>query len=292
MDLTSTVAVVPIAGRGTRLGPLGRAVAKALLPLPDRSGSAVRPALHDILADAAAGGVHRAVVVHSPSQGPALRAWLEACRSQGQAGDLPGHVDLAVQSTPGGLGQAVLCARALAGGGAILVLLGDHVPAPDPGQVSCADQVLQCHRRSNAAMTVGVQSVAEEVVSSVGVCRGELVEPRVFRLTAVAEKPTRDQARAQLATPGVPQGQYLAHFGSYVFSPEVFEVLAGLESGGGEGELGLTEAESELLRRYPGHCQARWIEGRVWDIGTPGAYCRALRARLGNDKDGDGFSAV
>jgi UTP--glucose-1-phosphate uridylyltransferase len=290
MGLTSIVAVVPIAGRGTRLGPLGRAVAKALLPLPDRSGSAVRPALHDILADAAAGGVHRAVVVHSPSQEPALRSWLEACRSQGQAGDLPDQVDLAVQTTPGGLGQAVLCARAPAGRGPILVLLGDHVPAPDPGQVSCAGQVLQCHRWANAAMTVGVQSVAEEVISSVGVCRGERVGPRVFRLTAVAEKPTPDQARAQLATPGLPRGEYLAHFGSYVFPPEVFEVLEELEASGGEGELGLTEAESELLRRYPGRCQARWIEGRVWDIGTPGAYCRALRARLG--KDGGGFSAV
>jgi UTP--glucose-1-phosphate uridylyltransferase len=63
------------------------------------------------------------------------------------------------------------------------------------------------------------------------------------------EKPTIDDARASLATPGLPNGYYLGHFGLHLFQPALFDCLAYLIETNTrvKNEIQLTSAQ-ELLR--------------------------------------------
>ena len=72
-------AIVPIAGLGSRMGPLGRVVPKVLLPLPHPAGLAV-PLVHWVCAEAAAAGVEQVLrgFSHTRGAGGAL-----LCRRRG-----------------------------------------------------------------------------------------------------------------------------------------------------------------------------------------------------------------
>ena len=74
-------AVVPVAGRGTRLRPLTYAVPKELLPLGGR------PVLEWVVEELRAAGLSRIVLVTSAEK-PAIDARIAARQFQGQAGDV------------------------------------------------------------------------------------------------------------------------------------------------------------------------------------------------------------
>jgi glucose-1-phosphate thymidylyltransferase len=108
------VAVVPVAGSGTRLRPHTHTIPKALLAV------AGKPILGHILDQVATARPERVVLVISPgAQGDRVRAYAEA-RS-----DL--HVDFVVQEQPLGLGHAVAQARDAVGKHPALIVLGDTI---------------------------------------------------------------------------------------------------------------------------------------------------------------------
>lgn len=271
-------AVVPVAGLGTRMGPISRAVPKALLPLVDGAGR-LRPVLHWILAEAVAGGCRRGVVVLSPDQRPLVRAWLDAALAQDRQG-LPAEIELIEQAEPNGFGHAVLQARPAVGEGPMLLLLGDHVRLPESGQPPCTRQVIDAFGRCGGVAMVGMQTVGADELSKVGVARGEPVEgdPRVYRATALAEKPDPARARDELATPGLPAGTFLAHSGVYLFGPELMDCLAGLTPNAATGELELADAQLALLSEHPDEYYLYRQAGETYDTGSPLAYARAQQA--------------
>jgi UTP-glucose-1-phosphate uridylyltransferase len=145
---------------------------------------------------------------------------------------------------------------------------------------------------------VGMQPVPAEELPRVGVGRGEPLdaardrpldaardrplEGQVYRCTAIVEKPTEAQARAELVTPGLPDGAFLAHAGIYAFSPRILECLSELRVRGGDGELQLTDAQRMLLAGRPDDCYLLRIAGRAHDTGTPDGYAATFAAVRGS----------
>jgi glucose-1-phosphate thymidylyltransferase len=110
----SLVAVIPVAGSGTRLKPHTHTVPKALLAV------AGKPILGHILDQVAAVRPEKVVLVISPgSQGERLREYARART------DL--RMECVVQERPLGLGHAVAQARDAVGGGPVLIVLGDTI---------------------------------------------------------------------------------------------------------------------------------------------------------------------
>lgn len=268
------VAIIPVAGRGTRLGPVTRAVPKAMLPLVGPDGS-VRPVADLIAREALAAGIERICFVTAPGQDGLLRSYFD-----GEA-DLSGRIEYVTDVLPLGLGYAVWAARAAAGGAAAMVLLGDHVHLPGPSGTAPAAEVADAFAAESPAAMIGVQVIAETQTSLVGICRGEPVGEDLYRCRQIVEKPGPEAAES-LATPGLPRGNYLAHAGIYVFGPEIFDCLEALVAGCAEGdEVGLTEAEQALLARRPDEVLLRPINGRTLDVGTPDGYRDAMAAMVG-----------
>ena len=115
-------AVIPAAGKGTRLARIGGGAPKEMLavggiPLADR---AVREAFR--------GGVKRVILVVSPEK----RAFGERFRDPALleslgAGERNRSVEIAIQEKPKGLADAIRAARATMNGGPFALLLPDNV---------------------------------------------------------------------------------------------------------------------------------------------------------------------
>jgi UTP-glucose-1-phosphate uridylyltransferase len=96
-------------------------------------------------------------------------------------------------------------------------------------------------------------------------------------LSTIVEKPTREFARANLATPGLNPGEYLTAFGLYVIS-ETASLFAHLESqqkvrdsvGPSAGLLHLTPA-LDAIRSEAG-LDGVLLDGERFDIGNDAAH--------------------
>ena len=125
------------------------------------------------------------------------------------------------------------------------------------------------------------QRVGEDQLSLVGVAAGEPLGDGIYRCTAFVEKPDSATAARELRTPGLPEGEYLAHCGSFVFAPEIFACLSELASSTKPGaELELADAQSLLLGRTGGDYLLCESPVRVYDVGTPEGYAEAFQAFL------------
>ncbi|MFQ5351418.1 MAG: sugar phosphate nucleotidyltransferase, partial [Thermoanaerobaculia bacterium] len=111
-------ALIPAAGRGTRMRPVTWAVPKELLPV----GS--KPAIHRVVDEAAAAGLDRIGVVIGPGKG-LIREYLETARREGE---FPGLAfEYLRQEEPRGLADAISVSCAFLDGDPFALLLPDNV---------------------------------------------------------------------------------------------------------------------------------------------------------------------
>jgi UTP--glucose-1-phosphate uridylyltransferase len=267
--------VIPIAGLGTRMGPLARVAPKALLPLVDRDGR-VRTVLDLLIIEALEAGCQQVCLVVHPGHRELVRDYLSAA----QVG--AAHLEL-VDAAPRGFGFAVAQARPFTRDEPFVLLLGDHLR--QGGGPSAVAALTAAHQRLGSAATVAVHEVDSQQLASVGVARGVPLEGAsggaqdLYRCAAFVEKPTAQEARRRLATPGLPEGRFLAHAGLYVFGPQLWPCLDEATRRTPPGrEIELAAAQALLLERQPRDYYLVRIGARVFDTGRPAGYLAALRA--------------
>jgi UTP--glucose-1-phosphate uridylyltransferase len=238
------VAVIPAAGRGTRMRPATRVVPKALITVVDR------PAIQYAVEEAARAGAKEAVVVVDLDAGHLIAQHFSL------GGALPGLEDVrvrpVVQEEPLGLGHAVHEAAEMVANRPFFCLLSDNIVRPghdvltemaagsDDGQVS-----VMCLRR-----------YPEEYLDKYGfvIPRSDVVDD-YLDLGGAVEKPGVDNAPSNLGL-----------VGRYLFTPEVFTILDKIDPGFG-GEIQLTDAINELGVR--GRLRGFVAESELLDTGTP-----------------------
>jgi UTP--glucose-1-phosphate uridylyltransferase len=117
-----------------------------------------------------------------------------------------------------------------------------------------------------------VQPTVERLLHLFGVIRGSPIDAArgIYKAELIIEKPSIEAAREQLATPGLPAGNYLAHFGMHVFSPRIFDSLEYLINNNvrERNEIQLTAAQ-EHLRRQTDKYWAVVTQGQRYDTGIP-----------------------
>jgi UTP--glucose-1-phosphate uridylyltransferase len=272
MTATDTLrAIIPIAGLGTRMRPWTLAAPKALLPLVDAHGC-IRPAIHWILAETAAADVARVALVAGPTQAPTIETYLDALTPDVRR-ELPERIEFIIQNKPAGFGEAVLRTRDFAAGRDILIMLGDHVHLAEASAPPVTRQLRDAWDACDGKALIGVQAVDESELPRVGTCAGEpLDETGLYRCRAFREKPDPAVARRELRTPGLPENQYLAHNGCYLFDPAIYDCLADLAEQKAGGEVELAAAQSMLLARHPEDYRLLRPAADACDIGTPEGY--------------------
>ena len=278
-------AVITAAGKGTRQYPASTAVQKEMFPMVDRDGL-TKPVIQIIGEEAIDSGIEEICIITQPGEEAQYRDYfkrldddmVKAFRGKDWAileseklGAFGDRLHFAEQHSPEGFGHAVYQAKRFVGDEPFLLLLGDHVYISDVKD-RCARQLIRVYEQYMCDAVTGVQPTVERQLHLFGTIRGGPIEPAkgIYKAELIIEKPTIDQAREQLVTPGLPAGNYLAHFGMHVFSPRIFDSLEYLIKNNlrEKGEIQLTAAQ-EHLRQQTEKYWAVVTQGQRYDTGIP-----------------------
>ncbi len=111
------------------------------------------------------------------------------------------------------------------------------------------------------ANIIALEEVPPERVHMYGVVGVGKRNGRLFELTEMIEKPTRERAPSNLIITG-----------RYILQPEIFDILAAGKRGAG-GEIQLTDAMIELAKTQPFY--GLQFEGRSFDCGSKVGFLAA-----------------
>jgi len=260
-----TKAVIPAAGLGTRFLPATKAQPKEMLPVVDK------PAIQYVVEEAVAAGIDDILIITGRNK-RSLEDHFDRnfeleyqLKSKGKIGDLAEVVELAEladihfvrQGEPLGLGHAVSVARKHVGDEPFVVMLGDDIM--DAHSTVLRDMIKSFDE--NGASVVALMEVEPQNISAYGCAAVEDRDGALCRITEIVEKPAPEVAPSNLAV-----------MGRYLFTPQIFDLLADVEPGVG-GEIQLTDAIAGLLGHQPVHGYV-FAEGR-FDIGKKIDYLRA-----------------
>lgn len=252
-----TVAVIPAAGRGTRMRPATRVVPKAFLPLTDK------PTIQHAVEEAVAAGVSEVIAVVDPDAIDLV---------VGHFGEpLPGLEEVTVtavaQPMPLGLGDAVAVAAVAVGDRPFMCLLVDELVRPG------CDVFGPLVAAAGDGSAVAVRAVEDESdLSRYGIVATGPEENGSFPMTGAVEKPAAGTAPSNLAL-----------VGRYVFQPAIFEALADAEPGHG-GEIQLTDAIDAIAAG----CRAV-VTADLLDIGNPLGMAQARHLLAAGEEWGDAY---
>jgi UTP--glucose-1-phosphate uridylyltransferase len=261
-------AVIPAAGLGTRFLPATKAQPKEMLPLVDKPSiqyvieEAVGVGIEDILIVTGRGKqaiedhFDRSVELENLLNGKGDEDKLELVR---RISDMA-HVHYIRQKEPLGLGHAVSVAEQHVGDEPFAVLLGDDVI--DEGEKLLSDLVTSFER--HGASVVAAMEVERSQIKAYGcVAPADEVEPGLFRMADIVEKPAPEDAPSNLAV-----------IGRYVLHPEIFDALRTTQPGAG-GEIQLSDALKHLVQGSERGVLAYAFTGTRYDAGDKNDYLRA-----------------
>ena len=258
-------AVIPAAGLGTRMLPATKTVPKEMLPLVDK------PVIQYIIEEAVAAGIEDILIVTNRAKSamddyfdyyPELEERLQRAGKEKELIEVKRSADLANifyvrQKETKGLGHAISRAKRFVGDEPFAVLLGDDIMKAQKPVIRQLIEATEKYGRS----CVGVQHVATEAISKYSSVKVEALEERIFSVSDMNEKPTREQMLSNYAI-----------LGRYVLTPDIFPILENLAPGYG-GEIQLTDGLKVLA--HQGNMLAVDFEGRRYDTGNLKGFLEA-----------------
>ncbi|HMO79349.1 MAG TPA: UTP--glucose-1-phosphate uridylyltransferase GalU [Pyrinomonadaceae bacterium] len=257
MAQTIRKAIFPAAGLGTRFLPATKASPKEMLPLVDK------PLIQYSVEEAVASGCDSILIITGRDKSAIENHFdisfeLEQLLKEKGKEELFAQVraisDIAKisytrQKQALGLGHAIYQAKDFAGKDPFAALLADDVV---DCEVPALKQMIKVFEKYDAPVIATMQ-VEGEAISRFGVIDAEEVEPGVFRIRDMVEKPAFEDAPSDLAI-----------IGRYVFTPDIFEAIERTSPGAG-GEIQITDAMRILLKERPFY--AVKLEGTRHDAG-------------------------
>ncbi|HSK08857.1 MAG TPA: UTP--glucose-1-phosphate uridylyltransferase [Vicinamibacterales bacterium] len=266
------IAVVPVAGLGTRLLPATKSQPKEMLPVGRK------PVVQYVVEELARVGMQRLLFVTGPGKASIENHFdldadlIQTLREAGKE-ELLGELEFeraAVQyfytrqRQALGLGHAVWCARSFVGPHPFVVALGDSIIGLQ-AQSDVVSRMTRCFEERHAAAVIAFEEVPDADVQQYGIAAPKNGTGAVFEIADLVEKPSRGEAPSNLAIAA-----------RYVLSPAVFDALRETPPGKG-GEIQLTDAIRAMIRGGGRTYGIRLGAGeRRYDIGNFDSYFRAF----------------
>lgn len=272
--MTVDLAIVPVAGLGTRLLPATKSQPKEMLPVGRK------PVVQYVVEELTKSGIRRLLFITSRGKTSIeyhfdsdneLVSYLRQTGREEQLRDVVfSHAEQGVeffytrQREQRGLGHAVLCARPLVGDEPCVVALGDSIIGIH-AQSNIVARMVDEFERTGADLVVAFEEVPAKDVVHYGIAEPRGPAGRVFELADVVEKPAVGEAPSNLAVAA-----------RYVFSPAIFPALAETPPGKGN-EIQLTDAIRRLLRQgHKGIGIRLEASERRFDVGNFATYFRTF----------------
>lgn len=266
-------AIIPVAGFGTRLLPISKAVPKEMVPVVDR------PLIQHVVEEALAAGINEIILVTRAGKSAIedhfdVHFELEhSLASKGKDALLetlfaicPEHLKVTSVRQPNakGLGHAIYCAAHLLDDDEpFAVILPDVLAKPQVGEDSCDLGNMVERWTSTGTAQIMVEAVPEEEVQRYGIvdcdepAAGESADMR-----KVVEKPSPEEAPSCLSV-----------IGRYVLPHRIMALLSDQPPGAGN-EVQLTDAIDRLMQEDH-TVQAFRMHGRTFDCGQIEGWLQA-----------------
>jgi UTP--glucose-1-phosphate uridylyltransferase len=271
MSANINIAVIPVAGLGTRLLPATKSQPKEMLPVGRK------PVVQYVVEELARVGVERMLFITGPGKHSIENHFdlngelVEILRETGKEDLL---AELSFERTPVqyfytrqrqllGLGHAVLCAQPFVGHQPFVVALGDSIIGLH-AQSEVVKRMTTVFTEQKASAVIAFEEVPRAEVRQYGIAK-----PRssgaVFEVEDVVEKPSIDEAPSNLAIAA-----------RYVFAPSIFAALERTRPSKG-GEIQLTDAVRLVLQAGEKVYGVRLGPDEPrYDIGNFGSYFHAF----------------
>jgi len=269
--MTINIAVVPVAGLGTRLLPSTKSQPKEMLPVGRK------PVVQYVVEELTRSGMQRLLFITGQGKSSIENHFdvnEELTQSLRETGKEDLLEELEYERAPVqyfytrqrqqlGLGHAVLCAKPFVGNDPFVVALGDSIIGMH-AQSDIVRRMTQCFEEKRASAVIAFEEVPQEEVKFYGIAK-----PKgggdVFEVEDLIEKPAITEAPSNLAIAA-----------RYVFAPSIFEAIEKTKPGKG-GEIQLTDA-IRLVLKGGGKVFGMKLMGeeRRFDIGNFEAYFQAF----------------
>jgi UTP--glucose-1-phosphate uridylyltransferase len=241
--MTIDMAVVPVAGRGTRLLPLAKSQPKEMLPVGRK------PVVQYVVEELARCGIGRLLFVTGPGKTAIENHFdidaelIDMLRESGKEELLAElafeREDLQYfytrQRRQLGLGHAVLCAQPVVGNQPFVVALGDSIIGMN-AQSRVVRLMIEQFEQSGADAVIALEEVPPEDVVRYGIAVPRNGAAEVFEIGDLIEKPAVGEVPSNLAIAA-----------RYVLSPRIFDCLERTPPGKGD-EIQLTDAIRMLIQ--------------------------------------------
>jgi UTP--glucose-1-phosphate uridylyltransferase len=250
-------AVFPAAGLGTRFLPATKASPKEMLPLVDK------PLIQYAVEEAVASGIESVLIITGREKS-SIENHFDISFELEQVLKEKGKTDLfeqvraisdivqltyTRQKQALGLGHAIYQAKDFVGDEPFAALLADDVI---DAETPALKQMIDVYEKYDAPVIATMQ-VEGEAISRFGVIDADEVEPGIFKIKDMVEKPPYSEAPSDLAI-----------IGRYIFTPDIFPAIEQTKPGAG-GEIQITDAMRSLLQTRP--LYAVRLEGTRHDAG-------------------------
>lgn len=233
-------AVFPAAGLGTRFLPATKASPKEMLPLVDK------PLIQYSIEEAVASGIESILVITGRDKSAIENHFdisfeLEQLLKEKGKSEMFEQVraisDIARisytrQKQALGLGHAIYQAKDFVGDEPFAALLADDVVDAEKPALMQMIEVFEKYQ----APVIATMQVEGEAISRFGVIDADEVEPGVYKIKDMVEKPAFAEAPSDLAI-----------IGRYIFTPDIFDAIERTKPGAG-GEIQITDAMRLLLK--------------------------------------------
>ena len=252
-------AIIPAAGLGTRVLPASKAVPKEMLNIVDK------PAIQYIVEEAFNSGIEEVLIITNRGKGAIedhfdhafeLETKLEGNKDKADVlasvkkCSSFGNIYFLRQKETGGLGHAVLCAKAFVGDEPFAILYGDDVIL---SQTPVTKQLIEAYEKYDKGV-VAVKEVDDESVMKYCTLKVDKIDDNRYICTDMIEKPKKEEIMSNFSV-----------LGRVVMPPEIFEILENIPKGAG-GELQLTDAMKALSNKAG--VIAVDFEGTRYDMGN------------------------
>jgi UTP--glucose-1-phosphate uridylyltransferase len=267
------MAVVPVAGLGTRLLPATKSQPKEMLPV------AKKPVVQYVVEELETNGVRQILFITGKNKTSIENHFdfdhelMRTLRSGGKK-DLLAELEFermplqffyTRQREQKGLGDAILCGRLFTQNAPFVVALGDSIIGLR-GQSGVVIRMAKVFESEKASCVIAVEEVPLETVFSYGVVKpGRDLGGGAFVIDDLVEKPAPAEAPSNLAIAA-----------RYVFSNEIYPALERTTPGKG-GEIQLTDAIRMMLEAGRKIVGVRLgPEEKRYDIGNFESYFEAF----------------
>ena len=157
-----------------------------------------------------------------------------------------------------GLGHAVLTGKPVIGNEPFAMVLADDFCVNEAEGV--LSQMVKLFDRFQCSI-VAIEEVPMDATEMYGVIAGEEIEPNIFRVTGMVEKPKPEDAPSNLAI-----------IGRYILTPDIFDKIENTPPGR-NGEVQITDAIAQQAKE--GNVIAYKFTGKRFDCGSIEGFVEA-----------------